>query len=90
MKMKMCYRGVHYDYSPVTFNLNEQQKYFIDHSLDKTQTIQIKFLGKICHKKAFSLPVTEKKTRFLGQSSDRTIISPTSTVVGQTKVNKIA
>ena len=53
--MKMCYRGVHYDYNPVFFNLNKQQKYFIDHSLADSQTIQTKFLGKICQKKAISL-----------------------------------
>ena len=47
MKMKMCYRGVYYDYKPVIRNLNEQQQYFIDHSLDNTQSIQTKFLGKI-------------------------------------------
>ena len=67
----MCYRGVHYDYSPVVFSLNEQQKYFVNRSLHKTKTIQIKFLGRICHKKAISLVITEKKSRFLGQSSDR-------------------
>ena len=37
--MKMCYRGVYYDYKPVVFNLNKQQKYFIDHTLDNTQSI---------------------------------------------------
>ena len=73
MKMKMCYRGVYYDYKPVIRNLNEQQQYFIDHSLDNTQSIQTKFLGKICQKKLIKLAVRKKKTRFLGQkSSDHT------------------
>ena len=55
MKIKMCYRGVYYDYNPVVFNLNKQQKCFIVHSLDNAHSIQTKFLGKICHKKAISL-----------------------------------
>lgn len=80
--MKMCYRGVHYDYNPVFLNLNEQQKYFIDHSLAGSQTIQTKFLGSICQKKAISLAVEMKNTRFLGQISHRNVIS-------QTKVNEI-
>ena len=80
--MKMCYRGVHYDYNPVVFNLNEQQRYFIDHSLADSQTIQTKFLGEICHKKAISLSVKKKNIRFLGKSSD-------CAIAGQSKVNEI-
>ena len=63
--MKMCYRGVHYDYHPVFLNLNEQQKYFIDHSLTDSQTIQTKFSDKICLKKAISLSVTERNAKFI-------------------------
>ena len=80
--MKMCYRGVHYDYSPVFFNSNEQQKYFIDRGLADPQTIQIKFLGKICQKKAVNLVVKLKNTRFLGQISN-------SAIARQSKVNEI-
>ena len=69
MKLKMCYRGVYYDYKPVICNLNKQQQYFVDHSLDKAQKIQTKFLGKICQKKVIKLAVRRKKTRFLGQRS---------------------
>lgn len=72
--MKMCYRGVYYDYKPVVFNLNKQQKYFIDHSLDNTHSIQTKFLGKICHK-TIALAVKKKKIRFLGQSSGSNVVS---------------
>jgi len=73
--MKMCYRGVHYDYQPVFEDLNEQQKYFITHSLANSQTIQTKFLGKICRKKAINLFVKTKNTRFLGQTKNRNIVS---------------
>ena len=65
--MKMCYRGVDYDYKPVVWELNKQQQYFIDHSLDNAHSIQTKFLGKICHKKAIVLAVERKKIRFLGR-----------------------
>ena len=67
MKLKMCYRGVYYDYKPVICNLNKQQQYFIDHSLDNAQKTQTKFLGKICQKKFIELAVRRKQTRFLGQ-----------------------
>lgn len=69
MKLKMCYRGVYYDYKPVVFNLNEQQQYFVDHSLDRAQQIQTRFLGRICQKRAIRLAVKKKKTKFLGQQS---------------------
>jgi hypothetical protein len=55
--MKMCYRGVHYDYQPVFDDLNEQHKYLLHHSLANSQTIQTKFLGKIRQKKAINLSV---------------------------------
>ena len=69
MKIKMCYRGVYYNYKPVVFNLNKQQQYFVNHCLDNTQSIQTTFLGKICKKKAIKFAVKKKKTRFLGQQT---------------------
>lgn len=50
--MEMCYRGVKYNYSPVN----------LDAAL--TQTIQTKFLGRVCQKETIALAVGEKKTRF--------------------------
>ena len=73
--MKMCYRGVHYDYTPVLFDLNEQQRYSIERRLNNTKTIQTKFLGSFCYKKAVKLLVTQRKTRFLGQVKNCTTVS---------------
>lgn len=78
--MKMCYRGVHYDYNPIVFELNERQKYFIDHSLDNTR--EIINLAKTYHKKAV-IPVTEKQTRFSSQIEN-------DSVVDRTKVQETA
>lgn len=78
--MKMCYRGIHYDYDPIFINSNSNPKYFVNHNVTNTETRQIKFLGKICVKTLTSLPVKKKNIRFLGQQSDRTMIN-------QTKVN---
>ena len=64
--MKMCYRGVSYDRSPVVPNLERESKI---NSGMASQTTQLKFMGQFCQKQIINLIVANKKTRFLGKVS---------------------
>ena len=53
--MEICYRGAKYNYNPRILDTA------------RIQTIQTKFLCRVCQKETIALAIGDKKTRFLGQ-----------------------
>ena len=72
--MKMCYRGVSYDYQPVVLNLPQPQKDTFYRVVSYPSATKTKFLGQVYQKSALDIAVSEKKVRFLGNVCDRTSI----------------
>lgn len=68
--MKMCYRGVSYDYQPVVLNL-PQQRDTVYRVVGYSPATKTKFLGRVYQKSALDIAVAEKKVRFLGNICDR-------------------
>ena len=66
--MKMCYRGVSYDRSPVVPSL--QPENIIYPGVAYAQTTQLTFMGQDCIKQTVNLIVVGKKLRFLGKVCD--------------------
>ena len=69
--MKMCYRGVSYDYQPVVLNLSPQQRETVYRVVGYSPATKTKFLGRVYQKSALDIAVAEKKVRFLGNICDR-------------------
>ena len=67
--MEMCYRGVKYNYNPVVLDLATKEN-SLGYNVARTQTIQTKFLGRVCQKETVSVTVVDKRTRFLGRVSN--------------------
>ena len=78
--MQMCYRGVRYESNPVILDLAIRRKNE-GYGVSRTQTIQTKFLGQVCHKKTTDLAIAHKRTRFLGRVCDLDLVSSATVMI---------
>lgn len=81
--MKMCYRGVSYDYQPVVLNLSPQQRETVYRVVGYSSATKIKFLGRVYQKSALDIAVAEKKVKFLGNICDRDSIELVANTTNQ-------